>query len=41
MKKSNYERASVIVLSLAAADVITTSGWYGGDTPIVLPDDIF
>lgn len=41
MKKNTYERASVIVLTLASADVIATSGWLQEDGPIVLPDDIF
>ena len=41
MKNNNYERASMIVISFAATDVITTSGWAEDDGPIVLPDDIF
>ena len=41
MKKNSYERASLIVLSLANADVITTSGWTQDEGPIILPDDIF
>ena len=44
MKKNTYERASVVVISLNANDVITTSGpiWGGNDDDAIrLPEDIF
>jgi hypothetical protein len=43
MKNKNfYERATLLVVTLQAKDVITTSGQItDGNTSIVLPEDIF
>lgn len=43
MKNKNfYERATILVVTLQAKDVITTSGQItDGNTSIVLPEDIF
>ena len=43
MKNKNfYERATLLVVTLQAKDVITTSGQIAdGNTSIVLPEDIF
>ena len=41
MNKSNYERASLTVVSFDAKDIITTSTYQGNTKdPIVMPEDI-
>ena len=41
MKKNNYERASLTIVSFDAKDIITTSTYEGDkNSPIVMPEDI-
>ena len=40
--KKCYERATLVVVTLAQKDIIATSGVFGDpETSIVLPEDIF